>query len=149
MKVLTMSKIEYTDDKYINVESLMYGDLVVMKGHIVRVSGITGGCLRCATGNRIDDNETVISSLVERIPLTLEMLQKNSFEFRPDMMAKYHLNVYSNDGVDIIVFPDESFGFNWHGKGDCKYSSVNIEFKYVHELQHALRVCEIDKDIEI
>lgn len=137
-----MSKIEYTDDKYINVESLMYGDLVVMKGHIVRVSGITGGCLRCATGNRIDDNETVISSLVERIPLTLEMLQKNNFEFRPDMMAKYHLNVYSNDGVDIIVFPDESFGFNWHGK-------VNIEFKYVHELQHALRVCGIDKDIEL
>ena len=144
-----MSKIEYTDDKYINVESLMYGDLVVMKGHIVRVSEITGGSLRYATGNRIDTGETMISSLVECIPLTLEMLQKNGFEFRKDMMEKYHLNVYSNDGVDITVFPDEFFMFGWHGKGDCMYSSVNIEFKYVHELQHTFKVCRIDKDIEI
>lgn len=138
-----MSKIEYTDDKYINVESLMCGDLVVMKGHIVRVSGITGGCLRCATGNRIDDNETVISSLVERIPLSLELLNK-MFPWRGTHYAvkgnNFYLTIeeYTQDKWKVEIVK------HYKAKYGELYDRIELHIQYLHQLQQIIDLFDLN-----
>lgn len=66
------------------------------------------------------------------IPLTEEILRNNFPE--------------PTDG--LTWFPEEG-GFNCHTYvPDCKINAFGI-FKYVHELQHALRLCGINKEIKL
>ena len=98
---------------------------------------------------------------VEPIPLTPEILEKNGFRYtgggdRSMMLLtpfdepglryniyvglKYKtINVYS-------AFPNELKNGRWR-----KHNSVDMEVSgpYVHELQHALRICGIEKEIEL
>lgn len=73
-------------------------------------------------------------SLVDSIPLTKEMLEKNGFEFFDSS--------YFNDIVSI-TFLSSCIYFNCHVyKGEvCDVIERHID--YVHELQHLLRVCEL------
>ena len=66
------------------------------------------------------------------VPLTDEILEKNFPE--------------PTDG--ITWYPEEG-GFNCHTYvPDCEINAFGL-FKYVHQLQHALRLCEIEKEIEL
>lgn len=61
---------------------------------------------------------------LEPIPLTSEILEKNGF---------------SHNGLDIALFDRKD--------GDDFVGASNLQ--YVHELQHALKLCRIDKTIEL
>lgn len=68
------------------------------------------------------------------VPLTPEILKKNGFTY-------------------IIVLGEvapklENFELDNHWEGDG-YSWNDIPLLYVHQLQHALRLCGIDKNIEL
>lgn len=96
----------------------------------VKVLGINTckGCVRCEY-NGI--TTWVWMERLEPIPLTTEILKK-TFPRQSDGLA---------------WFPDEGV-FNC-----CTLHDGNIDasglFRYVHQLQHALRLCGIDKEIEL
>ena len=85
---------------------------------------------------------------IKPIPLTEELLIKNGWHRyyfgAKDTSDKVSINYeLKNDHTLFLChYPDE----------DCFCSTFGlkrIEFRYVHQLQHALRLCGIDKTIEI
>ena len=80
-------------------------------------------------------------SLLEPIPLTDEILKQNGFKY-------FHKN-YASLGYEhpfqlkMNEWPDEN------GLGGLWTICDMVEIRYVHELQHALRLCGIDKEIII
>lgn len=87
----------------------------------------------------------------EPIPLTPEILEKNGFE-RDELIESY--NHYC--GMDNRVSLNDDFYYinsrnTWHVHVDSEdYCTIaNCELTYVHELQHILRLCKIDKEIVV
>lgn len=78
---------------------------------------------------------------IEPIPITKEILEKNGFVLKEEEVGAYGVNIapyYTRNDVPFEVFCDgEPFAI-WFK------DPVNIE--YVHELQHALRLCGIKKE---
>lgn len=83
---------------------------------------------------------------VELVP---EILEKNGFEYN-DENAKYHPNCWSNGG--ILLRKRTLTGFFYMVTSDYDDQDTNctpIIITYVHELQHLLKLCGIEKAIEI
>lgn len=76
---------------------------------------------------------------IEPIPLTQKILEKNGFkkELSEDNIHYRFILIY--DGVKFSLLYARSV-FQWLGP---------LDFKYVHELQHALRLCGINKEIKV
>ena len=88
------------------------------------------------------------------IPLTIEIIEKNGFiEFEDEI---FHIKTHRwerwlNDGylhecVDILRSSDKK-GYCIFARHD--YNELKLYLHYVHELQHALRLCGIEKEIEL
>ena len=74
---------------------------------------------------------------IEPIPLTAKILEKNGFVFREDndiMCGEYYLHNQSTFAIKM---------FNGYLVGMCM--GEDLEFHYVHELQHALRLCGLNE----
>lgn len=101
-------------------------------------------------------NEFIVNSYqLEPIPLTPEILEKNGFNDASfEAHHKYKYVIHTNE-YQLGYYPKTN-SFNVYKKGiDPFYSKdkfccgfQNI-VKYVHELQHALRLCKIDKEIVV
>ena len=104
------------------------------------------------TGIFCDDLfETTISPSVSGdclspIPITPEILEQNGFvkqdydgwqisEDNSRGLIEYRTDYF--DGFLIISYTKKPF------------SKISVKLKHVHELQHALRLCKIDKEITI
>lgn len=132
---------------------LMLGDWVVYNGDVdyinpIRIEGMDIATGMCVTSDRDD----VGFDGVWPIPLTAEILEKNGF-------------IKSEEVSDTPPYDkDEEGNMYYSFKGECKFwgwwqpdnkyfipanAMGNIEIKFVHELQHALRLCNIDKTIEL
>ena len=79
---------------------------------------------------------------IEPIPLTPEILEKNGW-----VKNLYSAESYDNEELECLslwVGEDGKNKWWWH---------VGVELvtpiNYVHELQHALRLCEIEKEVEL
>ena len=83
-------------------------------------------------------------SFIKPIPLTQKILEKNGFVLKSEDVGAFGVNIvpyYTRDDVPFEVFCDgEPFAI-WFK------DPVNIAF--VHELQHTLRLCGIEKEIEL
>ena len=95
-------------------------------------------------------NKIVTPPYIKPIPITPEILEKNGFK---------------GDGYAILILDEQTYldyyyyehrlRKHWCGVDEWEnHSKVNdITFKcncyYVHELQHALRLCGIEKEIEL
>lgn len=81
---------------------------------------------------------------LEPIPLTAEILEKNGFKYNPDAYAfPVPAKCYDfplGQGFFIEQFADGSYRITDH---------CFVCFRYVHEFQHVLRLCGIDKEIVI
>ena len=77
-------------------------------------------------------------NLLFPIPLTPEILEKNGFKKELSEDNHYWFILIHN-GIRFSLFYARSV-FQW---------LVPLDFKYVHKLQHALKLCGIDKEIEI
>ena len=126
-------------------------DVCIKKGTIVRVRAIDADDslpqkgLKCAVRCQpIDDIYGmniggVWLNYLEPIPLTAEILGKNGFV--PDNFSPYYLPI--KDGS--VRFSKHQYGLY------CNilrpYQRYDGVCNYVHNLQHALRLCGIDKEI--
>ena len=83
-------------------------------------------------GSSYDEDE------IQPIPLTPEILEQNGLEqINTDY---YDLDVYeANDGLWRVVYSNL----------ECSGFDESVLVSSVHELQHFLRLCGIDKEIEI
>ena len=108
---------------------LQIGDLVQIDGKIGNVSFISElGDINVF----IDETQMISTRNPNPIPITAELLENNFPE--------------PTDG--ITWYPEEG-GFNCHTYvPDCEINAFGL-FKYVHQLQHALRLCGIEKEIII
>ena len=119
---------------------LMIGDWVydtILKCNtqveMLSLSGIRGDC-----------NENIWNEKTfEPIPLTAEILEKNGWKW----------NQYNTSLVLVVGTIHVGWGFypncigvsDWAENGDSQITSLRCEF--VHELQHILKDCRIDKEI--
>ncbi len=84
---------------------------------------------------------------IKPIPLTDEILQKNGFDCSDPEVKQYHFT----EGVERYHFSlrqmynrkKEKDGYSFYA-----FSVLSLVI-YVHELQHAFRICGIDKEITI
>lgn len=84
-----------------------------------------------------EEGVTNAVSQLQPIPLTPEILEKNRFEFNNLPMEQcwqqYGLRLYLSG---------QGYGIN------CG-ENISLRVNYVHELQHVLRLCNIEKEIKI
>ena len=82
---------------------------------------------------------------IEPIPLTPEILEKNGW-FYPKQSSWMKLD---NPHKELwgCIHTDGTFWL--YSSGDCDKDECFAEIKYVHKLQHALRLCGIDKEIVV
>ena len=128
-------------------ESLMIGDWI-LDGHVyAQVTSITCDGIIETTHNEFSNIE-----LVEPIPLTPEILEKNGFKRDPlwhhcdKDLDNYSISVqlgYANR-IEYIKITEK-------GKDNVIPSERTklylTHIKFVHQLQHALRLCGIEKEI--
>lgn len=127
---------------------LMVGDLVLHDGKVIRVDAVHKR--KIGYHNTKDKLTWLFSGQFEPIQLTHEILEKNGFEnqgFR-------HHDEYDgiNDRVVLSNYKDYMNSANeWYVRIDSEdYCSIaRCELTYVHELQHILRLCKIDKEIVV
>lgn len=135
----------------LHTKDLMIGDWVIVYEKSMpvkaKVEGVFGKMATVLGCQRI-----VEKSFVEPIPLTPEILAKNGF---------HYTNEHTLKGADTYILRLEQRGFDFtitiklndyfalDSYDDRVYRLVEISTGkwYVHELQHALRLCGIEHDI--
>lgn len=99
---------------------------------------------------------------VEPIPLTPEILEKNGFDINgiPEDMEPVEERDWSDDtyvwsrqetpyeSTEVCVYMEDPD--NFFAEIICQHCHVDgVHIKYVHELQHCLKLCGINKNIEL
>ena len=94
-------------------------------------------------------------SLLEPIPLTSEILEKNGFNKIPQSGCSnpyyWEFKEYE-EGTDALLYHIKAYSSPFRGMyifinnfGDCATLSLNKQIEHFHEFQQALRLCGIDK----
>lgn len=113
---------------------LMVGDYLMHNGfpyRVIQVDGIV------RDGWMIENGE---EDCGEPIPLTNEILEKNGWK---KLETAYW---WRGDGISVLLdMYDERYG--WCMSIDR--SHIPFDCKYVHQLQQAMRLCGINKEIEL
>ena len=127
----------------LNCKSLMIGDLVLYtefgknEFHKIEIVEPTRVWLKgCKT--------YVPDEFIEPIPLTPEILEKNGFVYKEEERGMLGILIaphYMREDVPFEIFCD--------GEPFAIWFQDPVNIKYVHEIQHALRLCGITKDIEL
>ena len=136
------------------VEELMIGDWVYNKHHkknikITPFDFFTHGHLPSGRQYFIGEPELVSGRDLEPIPFTPEILEKNGFRiiFDGELHVSYFQDIksfHTEVKVDKIGIYQKLSMLDGLGNG------VTIgECKYVHQFQHALRLCGIKKEITL
>lgn len=125
-----------------DAKELMIGDWIRYGSRFGIVKGIkTDTCLILVSCNGNDELIWETFDNIESIPLTPEILENNGF-FR--LGNQY--NTWCMRGFNFSLdFIDGIFGYYEQGR---PYNPTFVT-KYVHELQRALRLCRIKKNIEL
>lgn len=138
-------------------EELMIGDWVCVtkdftqKYHKIRaLSNDEGAVLRGIYVNEYGvENYSIFSpNDTEPIPLTPEILEKNGFEMvlDKDKLPTYRIKWTRNPNLYFTVFTGVDGYWNPVGYG-VAIAGVNAVIDYVHQLQHAMKLCGINKEI--
>jgi hypothetical protein len=117
------------------VDEVMLGDIVSVSGRPIHVT--------LAVLNNWSDS-------IEPIPLTPEILEKNGFvkgdtmDFEDEIYCVELFNIhYDNEERRFWVC-----NFFESEYGTCEINHL-FQIKHVHQLQHALKLCGINKEIEL
>ena len=138
---------------------LMIGDWVIRKGVPEEPMRVYDIKTSVGTVYLDQDGRGIIEKFenIEPIPLTSEILKKNEFKKniyyysshsyetyllpKQEIFIGYHIiKWFKEDDWTIIhnIHDDDDYGFD--------YDEV-ITIQYVHELQHILKLCKIEKEI--
>jgi hypothetical protein len=133
-------------------EKLMIGDLVIHGfGHIGKITEIDTKTVVIKdngfdTGDGMNEVSFAINELTP-IPLTPEILEQNGFDVSDKEVMQYH---FEEDGEKYHFSLRQMYDKDGKPHG-FSFNAFNVLtlIDYVHELQHALRLCGIDKEITI
>jgi hypothetical protein len=114
----------------LNITDLMFGD------YIQNLSGAIFRMTAAIFTRYLNDNS--FGMIFKPVELTDEILESNFPD--TDILSwwpigkdgYYHIEIEQDDSEDSLGGPE-----------------VIIKLKYVHELQHLLKICNIDKDIKL
>ncbi len=128
----------------IRVTDLMVGDLVLNDGKVIRVDAVHK---RKIGFHKTKDKLTwLFYGQFQPIPITKELLEKNGF-IREENIQLY--NHYT--GIDNRVSLNDDFYsmnsknmWNVHIDSEDYCTIAYCELTYLHELQHLLRLCNIN-----
>lgn len=130
---------------------LMTGDIVRIKetGKVILITIVDASYETvCYFDVDAEGELTIEIRKIEPIPLTEELLIKNGWH-------KYYFgakDISDKVSINYELKNDYTLFLSHYLDEDCFCSAFGlkrIEFRYVHELQHALRLCRIEKTIEI
>lgn len=150
-------------------EELMVGDWVKWKDRYVQIARVSGVVYEfghiditlagCNDSGILESHD--IKSILP-IPLIPEILEKNGFEvngipkdFEIDEDGDWYddtfvwsrqVTPYEKDIVSVYMDDPNNFFVEVFAQY-CHADGIHV--KYVHELQHALRLCKIEKEIEL
>ena len=128
-------------------KELMLGDWIYVphNGNATHYARVIGIYSRDVVSTELDKMSGLIKAdALEPISLTPEILEKNGFVLKEEEVGMYGVKIaphYTRDDLPFEVFCDGDPFAIWFN------NPVNI--KYIHELQHALRLCGIEKEITI
>lgn len=144
---------------------LMIGDyarinrdgLCIKKGSVVVIRGIDAdnkledkglvGVARCHPLDKEQFDGGIWCDYLDSIPLTAEILEKNGWVSKRDGSGDF---IYMRENTQGYGSNDMIVTKNIVGNFQMTHGSFNgISVYYVHELQHALRLCGIEKEIEL
>ena len=132
-------------------KDLMIGDWVLWNTYPMKVMMIGSRMVKLYNeDNSIEDDE------ISPMPITIDFLEKNGFDElmnesevsaarfgrKPEPTGVWQYGFGRFDSVAYV--PEQSFLRIKFMEG-CQADIANI--KYVHELQHALRLCGVEKEI--
>ncbi len=131
---------------------LQIGDYVNYRGQIIKVTSLydKGGSNEVGWSDK--ESVWVNADNVEPIPVTYEIIEKNR------MRVFEHRNPWQEEAKNLIkkwYSKDGKFYVSHYRVGDMFTYTVGngvsriCNIRYVHELQHALRLCGIEKEIEL
>lgn len=138
------------------VKLLQIGDYVNYRGQIIKVTSLydKGGSNEVGWSDK--ESVWVNADNVEPIPLTAEILEKNgwvktTYAYDRDCM-EYHGVDKLPDGVDnALSFVrwsiDKDYQFHFLELYMWKGNVMQHNVHYVHQLQHAMRLFRIEKEI--
>lgn len=127
---------------------LQIGDYVNYRGRIIKVTSLydKGGSNEVGWGIK---EETWVNAInVEPIPLTPEIFEKNGFEkcegnefsfYKKEEERALYQVLWSAEELYLEIAPYTS--------KTGEFNRMGVEF--VHQLQHALRLCGIEKEIDL
>ena len=125
---------------------LMIGDWVNYRGTFIKVTSLydKGGSNEIGWGKI--ESTWVNGRCIEPIPLTREILEKNGF-IRDMFYGEWQFDL-DPFPFSVVQRKNNSWylGREEHG---IAHNREIIDISYVHELQHALRLCGIEKEIEL
>jgi len=121
-----------------NAKELQIGDLVDYRGKVIEVTSLyaKNGSNEVGFGDKEDI--WVNGCVLNPIPLTPEILERLGFEWRAYAVCL--------SGEDICLV---QCGDYWRAKPHQMSNDTICRIQYVHELQHLLRLCGIDKEITL
>lgn len=121
-------------------EELMIGDWVSVLGIPMRIAEL--GIVRAGLLDEKEEMYYNSYAIIEPIPLTAEILKKNKYDYN-DSLHEWATDSFCIEFGHVLSNEEQpDHFFIW--VSDCE-----VELNYVHELQHALRLCGIEKEIEI
>lgn len=99
---------------------------------------------------------------ISPIPLTPEILEKNGFVEKNVFAESFGFEVFGNESLSCgLSYSEEDFVFETYTSwtktdydgapedwGFCPHNRI-FGIRFVHELQHCLKMCNIQKNIEI
>lgn len=132
---------------WVQVDVVKGADLILVKRKVVGITNV-----KTATVT-IDDGVEMFAAFLLPVPLTTEILEKNGFVKVPDRYEYPDCQCWTNDvdgDYSFEIVADEHRKPHILGNREMgDYELVNFECKFVHELQHALKLCGIEKEIEL
>lgn len=119
----------------------MVGDWVLDGTQIAQITSITYGGVIETTAHEFSNIE-----VIEPIPLTAEILEKNGFDCSDEEVVRYNFTDGDYQGHFSLR---RMYSVNTPNGWSFFAFNVLTIIDYVHELQHALKLCGIDKNIEL
>lgn len=130
-------------------KKLMIGDWVSVSGTPMRIAAL--GTVKAGFLDGKGEMFYHGYDSIDQIPLTAELLAMNKFKHRGDNHLTYDYGYcYYIEVINCYCGSDDEVTVNIKA-GDYSdfMTELSIRVRYVHELQHALRLCETKKEIEI
>jgi hypothetical protein len=137
----------------LSCKDLMVGDYVRHKKtkDIIRIFEIDND--RAVINNEADgycSERNISINDIEPIPLTLDVLEKLGFS-NEGSTACVHAKCYtlSTENYKLTIADYSKYKRLLLNVDSVDAECFNIKCNYLHELQHALRLCGIEKEIEL